>query len=325
MGHLTAIERGILATLAYFDVFEFPLRRKELIRWFFPQEPIPGLRPEDIESTLDQSEAIKGHIEQNDGWYTLRDRSSLIALRAERARFAKRKWRIAKFAAGLLRVIPFLRMAAVCNTLAIGNARDESDIDFFIIGRSHRLWTMRLLTTAWLDFARLRRKGSAIRDKICLSFYVTRDAANLEPLRLKPEDPHFLFWIDQFVPLLDEYNHDFADFQRANAWVRDRLPFAMPAGHQALVKQRTLTRTLKGFAEWTLNGRFGDWIEQKAKEFQKKKMEQNTHSLSWEHSTKVIISDNILKFHEQDRREEYRRKFETRFWDVISRVEPGNR
>jgi hypothetical protein len=280
------------------------------------------VRPEDVEKTLQESEGLRSFIDVHDGWYTLRDRGHLIAIREERAKIAKRKWRIAKFAAGLLRVIPFLRMAAVCNTLAIGNAREESDIDFFIIGRSHRLWTTRFFTTLWLDFARMRRKGGAIKDKICLSFYVTRDAANLEALRLRPEDPHFLFWIDQFVPLLDE--RDFAEFQRANAWVRERLPFAFPPVGEPLVKQRDLTRSMKRFLEWCLGGRFGNWFEFKVKELQKQKMNHNVHSLAWENSTKVIISDNILKFHEQDRREEYRRKFETRFWEVISRLSvPG--
>jgi hypothetical protein len=39
------------------------------------------------------------------------------------------------------------------------------------------------------------------------------------------------------------------------------------------------------------------------------KMKMNLHSLQNEADTRVVISDEMLKFHENDRREEYRDKW----------------
>jgi len=320
MSRQTAIEKGILAALVYFDVFDYPLTKAELVRWFFPQEPIANATREEVQQTLEKSERLWSFMDTRDNWYFIKGRDSLIALRAERKKISGHKWRIARFAAGLLQVVPFLRLVAVSNTLALDNARDSSDIDFFIISRSHRLWTMRFLATVLLDLARLRRKGSAIKDKICLSFYVTRDAINLEPLRLRPEDPYLVFWVNQLVPLIDRA--DFLKFQQANQWTDEFLPFASQSPTGSLVRNTPVTRAMKGLAERMLSGRFGDWLEKKLKQIQKKKMDHNTQSVAWENNTKVIISDDILKFHEQDRRDEYRRRFGERFWEILSR-KPG--
>ncbi|MFH0853428.1 MAG: hypothetical protein V1853_03410 [bacterium] len=317
MDKFTPIEKGILAALAYFDVFNYPLTKEEIVRWFYTSSPIEGLTKDQIIDTLTKSQELFNHIKKHDDWYVLRNRQQIIDLRKQRQKIACKKWRIAKFAARLLRVVPFMRMVAVCNTLAYNNAREDSDIDFFIIGRSHRLWTMRFFTTLLLDFARIRRKGSSVKDKICLSFYVTRDAINLKSLSLQPHDPHFVFWMDQFVILLDQ--KDFAQYQKENAWIKEYLPFAFPEVSKPLVNRSSVTSAIKGFGEWILAGGFGDWIEKITQKLQKNRMDNNVHSHAWEKNTKVIISDNVLKFHEQDRREEYRRRFEERLWEVISR------
>ncbi|USN53636.1 MAG: hypothetical protein H6760_00480 [Candidatus Nomurabacteria bacterium] len=321
MTTLSKNEQGILATLAYFDVFDYPLREEEILRWFYVTSPSEHWEKSTVQETLRHSQALSEYIEQREGWYTLKHRGQLIERRVQRRRISMRKWRIARFATRLLRVIPFIRMVAVCNTLALNNAREESDIDFFIIARQGRMWTMRFLTTTLLDFARIRRKGAAIKDKICLSFYVTDAAMNLEPLRLQPVDPHFVYWADQFVLLYDTAAV-FQDYQQANVWGKQYLPFAFSQSSQPQIRDTLLTSMMKQSAEWILGGRIGDWFEKFFRRIQLRKMDRNVHSRAWENDSQVIISDNILKFHEQDRREEYRRLFEGRLWEILRKPRP---
>ncbi len=316
MTDLNPIERGIIATLAYFDVLDYPLTPDEVVRWFYTETLIDGLTRPQILDTLQNSESLKSFIEPKDGYYTLKGRGELVGLRQEKSRFAQPKWKIAQRAAGWLRWVPFIRMVAACNKLAYDNVRAESDIDFFIVSQSRRLWITRFAATVLLDLLGLRRRGPSIKDKVCLSFFVTDDALNLEPLRLQPDDPHFRFWIDQFVLLFGQ--PELVRFQQANSWIKQRLPFAFTETKARIIGDAAVIRIIRQFKEWFLNGWFGDRFEALLKRFQLAKMQLNRGSRAWSDNTDVVISDQILKFHEADRRAEYREKFKERLARMVN-------
>ncbi|MBP9732603.1 MAG: hypothetical protein KBD29_04055, partial [Candidatus Magasanikbacteria bacterium] len=58
--------------------------------------------------------------------------------------------------------------------------------------------------------------------------------------------------------------------------------------------------------EYVLQGHFGDWIEDIARSFQRRKIMHNSRSLVHAKDTRVVVNDSILKFHENDRRLRYR-------------------
>lgn len=315
MTELHPIERGIVATLAYFDVLDYPLTADEVGRWFYAETPIEGLTQSKVSEALQNSTALKAFIQAEDGYYFLTGRSELVSFRSDKSLNARTKWLIAKRAAGWLRWVPFIRMVAVCNKLAYDNVRPESDIDFFIVSRSKRLWLTRFAATVMLDLLRLRRKGSSIKDKICLSFFVTDDALNLERLSLKPDDPHFMFWLDQFVLLFGQ--DEFVRFQQANNWIKQRLPFAFTEKDERVIQDASFIRMIRRMKEWFLGGWLGDWFEAGFKRLQLAKMKNNRDSRAWSDNTDVVISDQVLKFHEADRRQEYRDRFKEKLADIV--------
>jgi len=301
------IEQAIIATICYFDLFEYPLKKEEIWSWLY--SPIRFSYSDFDQAMI--SEKVAKDIDSKEGYFFLKGKENLIEIRKDRLAISQKKWQIAKKGAGILRYIPFIRLICVCNTLAYDNAKKESDIDFFIVVKNNRLWLTRFLATVLLDLLRMRRKGKRIQNKICLSFYVTEKAMNLESLLIKPEDSHFAFWFSQFVPLLNREN-TFEKLVSQNQWIKQYLPNAFQKMKTGLISDNSCINFFYKIKERVLSGNLGDWLENYFKKIQKNKMDKNTESVAGEPNTKVVISDDILKFHETDTRKKVQEEFERR-------------
>jgi predicted nucleotidyltransferase len=245
-------------------------------------------------------------LEEHGDMVTLPVRGELVPLRAERTVESQKRWQRAKTAARFLEIVPYVKHIGVVNTLAIDNTKPTSDIDFFIIVSPGRIWMARMMVTGILSMLSYRRHDAKIANRICLSFYVTRAAMDLAPLKLShtEDDPHLRFWASQMVPLMDD--GAFQDFQGANTWITERLPNAWSSirtEHQ-LSPQNGL-RSIKHAYEKFLALPPGTSIEDWARHTQLRKMASNTNSKAMLGTTEVVISENVLKFHEADRRKEY--------------------
>jgi len=117
-----------------------------------------------------------------------------------------------------------LRAVFVCNTLSGAGLTEGSDIDVFVVVRKGRLWLARFLATLALSVWGLRRTKRKIKDKVCLSFYVTDDSLNLSKIALN-NDVYLMYWIAQLIPIYDPDNL-YLSVQRANQWVKQSLPNA---------------------------------------------------------------------------------------------------
>lgn len=309
MNELNPLATAILRTLAYFDVFDYPLTIDQLWRWLYPAAGRKlAVTVADVERELEKPE-LKEKVGRQGRYIFLAGRNSIVSIREQRFTFGHKKWRRVLSAARFLELVPFIRLVAVANTLAIDNAREESDMDFLIVTAPHRIWLTRLAVTGIISMLGYRRHGTKIKDHICLSFYVTTKALDFAPLRLQPDDPHFTFWTSQIVPLIDD-RETYKKYQAANTWVTESLPNAWPwDGASRLLKPNKSLRGIKTFFETAFNQPIGDVLEGMARDQQLKKMEKNTTSKAKEGTTEVVISDDVLKFHEDDRRARYNQDF----------------
>src|SRR3989304_4895470 len=98
----------------YFSLFDFPLTNVEAWYWQWQS-----------------SEPLSVDVQ-----------SRPAAWRERQTRFilAERKYRLAGKVSRWLRFIPFIRLIAICNTLAINHSREAADIDFFIVTARRRVW-----------------------------------------------------------------------------------------------------------------------------------------------------------------------------------------
>ncbi|MBU1165168.1 hypothetical protein KKA15_06455 [Patescibacteria group bacterium] len=296
---------SILKTIAYFDIFDYPLTQFEVWKWLYKCQgtsvKVQGgsCRLLDVINELEQL-VTDNQLETQNGFYFLPGRSDTVKIRMDRYNIAEIKYKKAIRMAKFFSMIPHNKMIAVCNTLGYSNSREGSDIDLFIITAKNRIWLTRLLSVFFLKILGLRPKGKKIKDKFCLSFFISEDNLNIENLGMGEQDIYFQFWVTQLVPIYNTQNL-YEKFLDANSWVKSYLPnnFGFEPAQRRKVKER-IRIIRKIWAKTTFN------IDEKvAKKIQLMIMPNKLKSLA-NKDTRVVINDQILKFHENDRREIYR-------------------
>lgn len=305
---MNALERAILRTIAYYDLFSYPLTSFEIWKWL-EGEPATLL---DVRQALRESAVLRDRLEEQDGWFFVRGHGSHVAERKERYRIAERKLRRARRVASILGAMPFVRVIAVCNSLAYANARDGSDIDLFVIAEKGRIWTARLLTTGLAAFLHLRPSPGNGRDRICLSFYIADETTDLRPL-MQDGDRHMQYWVDHMVLVAgDPAVHE--TFRATNTWHRERLPNLRGAlsSPQRRVRASAWANVLRSVLRSILDR---PSVESAARRIQRNALPETLRTLEGK-GTDVVLSDTVLKFHSNDRRAEYRDRLGQRFHEL---------
>lgn len=303
------LRHALIQTLAFFDLFDYPLTSAEWHRWLWKY---PGLSYEVFTHLLDQKTGSLPWT-QHRGYYCFSSNIQAAEKRQRSVRFLEKKMKKAKKAGQKIRCIPFVRALFVCNLLPI-TVKQRSDIDVLIVVKENRLWTTRLLITLVLSLFRLRRNKKKITDGICLSFYITDNALDLSSLRFQDEDIYFIYWLAMLLPVYDPENF-YTQIQKKNDWTTSYISNAFTPYrglNRWTVTDTVLSKIARQFGEWFLRSYWGDWIEKVCKKLQRRKMEHNKESVQRAGDTRVVIGDTMLKFHENDRRElfwgEWRRK-----------------
>lgn len=291
------IGQSILRTLAFFDIFDYPLTEQEIRRYLYCA---------DSTDTADLAIMLSG-LQHRDGFYFLPGREETIAARQRAVRLIEDKMKAAVRGIKKIRWVPFLRAVFVCNTVAGAVADEDSDADVFIVVRQGRVWLARALVTLTLSLFRMRRTRTKIKNRICLSFYVADDNLNLEKVAIE-DDIYLMYWLAQLIPVYDPDNL-LAGIQTANQWARKFLPNAfvpfLPISRWQ-AKDGRWSIKIKHLLEKMWGGRYGDLIEAQARGMQKARMALNYASVQNEPDSRVVVNDQMLKFHEKDRRVEYR-------------------
>lgn len=300
MNNYSDLEKSILKTLAYFDIFDYPLTLLEIYKWLYC--PPPGSTLLSVSQALD-GENLKSEAESKNGFYFLRGRQNIIGTRLSRYRLAEKKFKIALKTGRWLKWLAFMRMIAVCNNAGYNNAAPSSDIDFFIIVKKGRLYFTRLWVTLLVAGLGRRRHAKKIADRVCLSFYITDSHLDLSDIALKPADIYLVYWLATLAPIYD--SGAYAQFLLANGWLKDYLPnfYGTALSWRRKIDDKFCLKLTKGFGERFFSGFLGKGLEALAKYFQLSKMKKNPSFAG--DGLKVIISDSMLKFHENDRRREY--------------------
>lgn len=281
----TALEQALFRTLAYFAYFQFPLTLREMHTWLLA--PDRAYHLDEVEKCITNSTWLKKHSERYGVYISLKSCEDWVKKREKKYLDAQRKHKKALFIASLLMRIPGIVGVAVCNSLAWHATTKESDIDLFIVTRPGKIWTSRLFATLPLRLLGMR-PGEAIQDPLCLSFFVDENSFAFASLREGEEDWYLAYWCASLLWIGGAQSLS-KKFFAQNEWMQHVLPNACPTRPVSSLRSEGLLRLPLFFPE-----SFAKKIQERLFS-QKIRAKQNQ-------STHVIINDQMLKFHDDDRR-----------------------
>lgn len=204
----------ILATVAYADIFNYPLTREEVSYW-----GVGG-----IQGNVRHSSFLEVKRAGKTTYFFLKGRSRVVSLRTTRAKIAVRKWNRISHTMNYFHLIPTLQLVGVTGGLAVHNAKESDDIDVFFVARKHSMWITRLLVTLLAEFLGVRRKpeDGSVADKICLNMFMSDNELELPKAERDLFAAHEVL---QMVPLW-EVGETYREFLLANRWTAVFLPRA---------------------------------------------------------------------------------------------------
>ena len=307
-----SIAEAIVETIAFFDLFSYPLTGFEVWKYLgakcelsdvleiledITKKPplVPPLQGGQVEK--------RGQIESKNGFYFLAGREEIIKERMARYNYTDKKFKRVVWLAKIFKFIPWIKTIAVGNIIGTHNLKKESDIDLFIITEENRVWLTRFFCILITKILGLRPKPENMQDKICLSFFISEEAMNLEKLMLPDgSDIYFIYWLAGLVPVYDKdgiYNK----FIGANGWLKNYLP-NWEAGE--INYRRNAGKSFSWFYRDTIDMFFGG-LERRIKNWQIKILPKQLATIM-NLDTRVVASDSVIKLHSNDRREEYENK-----------------
>jgi hypothetical protein len=210
--------------------------------------------------------------------------------------------------ANVISVIPFVRMVAVINSIAMGTAQAHSDIDLLILTQKKRMWIVRTLVPFYLRLRGLNKTKEHRTDRACLGMYATTDFGSYEALQLAPgKDIYLTYWAAVLTPLLDTGSH-YRKWLVQQDWLFKALP-NLKSRVTYKHPGRLFTRILRGFLEFFLIP-FGGLLENICFRINLKRIYKFSENRRDDEDTSVIITGSMLKLHPYDKRPEMQRKFE---------------
>lgn len=236
------ISSSVLSTVAYSDIFDYPLTVREVWRFLIGDS---GVTVEVVREQLAISTdyqrlpAGKAGIYTDGEFYFLRGREEIVKLRKERGKWSKEKWEIAQNTAKKLKVIPFIKMIGVTGALAMNNCKENDDIDLIIISAANSLWLTRFLMILFcpiLGIKRRKRKEVFVKDKICFNLFLEENH-----LKIEPENLFLAHEICQVKPVYDR-GGIYEKFMRENKWIKKYLPNASQINKITIEQDNNLTK-----------------------------------------------------------------------------------
>jgi hypothetical protein len=239
-----SLDVAILRTLAYADIFDYPLTLAEVQRYLVG-------RPASL-ATVEQhlsDPRLNVHLESVPPFWFLSGRAQVVDVRRQREAYSQALWPAARSYGRLIAAMPFVRMVAVSGALAMNNVSGpHDDVDLLVVARRGRVWLARALTIAVVHLA--RRWGGI---ELCPNYVLAETC-----LQLGQKGLYAAHEMAQLVPLHGQGTYQ--RFWESNRWIVAYLPNSVPRGLAGWEGRRSVQMGQQGL-ELLLGGRLGDALE----------------------------------------------------------------
>ncbi len=206
------LQKAVLATIIYHDIFNYPLRNKEVFKYLIENKS----KYESVENTL-RILINKNLISSKANYIHLKNKSNIEKLRAKREKYSKQKLKKAQLYAKILHLLPTIKCVCVTGALAMNNCTEYDDIDILIICQKKTLWTTRLISNILLFPFKRTPMSKNINNKACLNIFIDESE-----LLIKTKNIYTAHEICQTKVLWD--NNSYIKFIKKNDWIREYLP-----------------------------------------------------------------------------------------------------
>lgn len=245
----SSLERAILETLAYSDVFDYPLTFDELHYYLtFPASK------EELNTCLHSLSSIASE----DGYYFLPNRSAIVQTRRQRKQTSLPAFHRAMKYGRILGSLPFVRMAALTGSLAVLNLSKDADMDYMLVTTTGRLWLARAIAVTYGRFMRL------FGDRICVNLLVSES-----DLKWNVQDLYSARELCQMIPITGMGVYLYV--RKHNDWTNTFLPNA-ESTPEITPQVVSSISGLQKILETLLRGKFGNILEAWTMNFQLKKI-----------------------------------------------------
>lgn len=219
------VKAALLSTLAYSDIFDYPLTKAELWRYLVTAKPIPFVK---FDKTLSKAQ----EIHESEKLFYFSGRKRLIDLRKERKKISEKKIAKAKKIVAILSHIPSIQLIGVSGSVAMLNADKDADIDLFIITKPQTLWTTRLVILGILEGMQVRRHRNQkkVKDTICINMMIDTTQLSF------PKNRRDIYTAHEILQMKVLFARGFMyhEFLRHNKWIAHFLPNGFP---QSVLKE----------------------------------------------------------------------------------------
>lgn len=201
------LQNDIKATLAYYDLFSYPLTQFEIFQ-FLHNKYEYSLFTAELELMILQQQVFK-----IDDFYSLHKEPALAERRKQGNQLARKMIKIAGKKAEFLFKFPYVRGIGVSGSLSKNYADEFSDVDFFIITKRNRLWVARTFLHLFKKLTFL----SGNQHFYCMNYFISE-----EELTIEEKNIYTATEVVTLIPL--KGYRSFQNFNISNQWVKEFLP-----------------------------------------------------------------------------------------------------
>jgi predicted nucleotidyltransferase len=263
------LTKNIIATLAYYDVMEYPLTAFEVWKHFLAVENEVPREEVTLPAIVEALSMLvrEGRVKEDRGFYFLPDRTGLVDRRLSEGKVSIARLRRLRHLVVWLRFLPFVRMIGVTGSLAMEKGEAESDWDLLVVLRRNFIFTGRAVITLFLHLIGKRRHGEKTRNRACLNYFITD-----ESLEIGTKDVYSAHEYRFLIPLSGW--SVYRKFEMSNRWIVRFQPqfFLTEKPSLLLVRESAFASLCRSVSEHILSW---GWMERVLRTWQQQKIAAN--------------------------------------------------
>lgn len=241
---LSHLSKSILKTLAYYDIFSYPLTDEEIFR-------CTNTNGHSKENVFDELNYLASNkiINFKDGFYFINHDHQIIEKRIDGNKRAENKMKTARKFSKFISYFPYVRGIALSGSISKGYMDSKADIDYFIITEPNRLWIARIFL---VFFKKIFLFNSY--KLFCINYFVST-------VNLEIEEKN-IYTAIELATLIPTYGAEiYSNIQKANGWIKNFIPNYPEYDTTTIpATKRKITQII---IESLLNNKLGDYLDNK--------------------------------------------------------------